>query len=178
MNITSTSGVLQGDPLSSYFFALGMNSVLIQVASNFPSAKTLAYLNDLFILTNKNQNDKRTSVLVEELAAISLDLNQEKTEILSLPLGGEILGCFFGNCTTNHISKSQDSLTESIHLTRHVDIQSVLLVIRYCINSRDSGATVSVITQDLATKCNMTPVNDNVRFTSVVHAKPIIPILM
>ncbi|KAL0248145.1 hypothetical protein GEMRC1_003381 [Eukaryota sp. GEM-RC1] len=30
----------------------------------------------------------------------------------------------------------------------------------------DSGATMSVITQDLATKCNMTPVNKNVRFTS------------
>ncbi|KAL0238345.1 hypothetical protein GEMRC1_012818 [Eukaryota sp. GEM-RC1] len=30
----------------------------------------------------------------------------------------------------------------------------------------DSGATMSVITQDLATKCNMTPVNKNGRFTS------------
>ncbi|KAL0242637.1 hypothetical protein GEMRC1_005200 [Eukaryota sp. GEM-RC1] len=30
----------------------------------------------------------------------------------------------------------------------------------------DSGATMSVITQDLATKCNMTPVNKSVRFTS------------
>ncbi|KAL0236163.1 hypothetical protein GEMRC1_002745 [Eukaryota sp. GEM-RC1] len=30
----------------------------------------------------------------------------------------------------------------------------------------DSGATMSVITQDLAMKCNMTPVNENVRFTS------------
>ncbi|KAL0238053.1 hypothetical protein GEMRC1_012527 [Eukaryota sp. GEM-RC1] len=136
MNIKSTSGVRQGDPISSYLFALGMNSVLIQIASNFPSVKTLAYLDDLFILTNKSQIDKITSFLVKELAAISLDLNQEKTEILSLPLGGEILGCFFGNCTTKHLLKTKDSLTESIHLTRHIDIQSALLLIRFCINSK------------------------------------------
>ena len=80
-------GVKQGDSTSSLFFCLGLDKALTQLHTALTElrirASIYAYMDDITIVTHREDTDKVAACLQAALSTVGLDVNQEKSTILS-----------------------------------------------------------------------------------------------
>ena len=136
-------GVVQGDPAAPLFFAVALQSVILQCSALLPGGYTAAYLDDITFSGPPEQVTAASSRLSVILASIGLSLNVSKTQshghsaatggvtILGVPIGSpsfvssaltpivaEAVACF-------DLIRSLPSLQHQLLLTRHCIISKL-----------------------------------------------------
>ena len=78
-------GARQGDPLSTYFYALSINEVLQQLAAEFPSALILNYVDDLVCIASPTETYRFIARFHELAAPVGYHINIRKTVLAVNP---------------------------------------------------------------------------------------------
>mgnify|MGYP001613478373 FL=1 len=85
--ISLGEGVKQGDSTSSLFFCMGLDKALTQLNTVLMEkgieASIFAYMDDITIVVHKENADRTASFLQSALSSIGLEVNQDKSTILS-----------------------------------------------------------------------------------------------
>ncbi|KAL0207778.1 hypothetical protein P9112_012406 [Eukaryota sp. TZLM1-RC] len=82
-NLSSSSGVKQGDPLGPLLFCLAIHPILLQIQEMFPSLKMIAYMDDVVLIGDLNIVKPATVCFKELFTKIGLRLNLLKCVLLS-----------------------------------------------------------------------------------------------
>jgi hypothetical protein len=80
--VLSQQGARQGEPLSSFFFSIGFQSVIMSTQKALPSGRIFAYIDDVTIIAPPSEIPDAISTFQEQSSLINLQINANKTMIL------------------------------------------------------------------------------------------------
>lgn len=82
-HITSTSGVKQGDPLSTFLFCLTLQDSLLATNHIHPAVQTVAFADDVHLVAPVDQCPQAFRTLMDHCAPLGLDPNHSKCRAFS-----------------------------------------------------------------------------------------------
>ena len=91
IEVQQTIGVVQGDSLSPYLFALFINDLVNYVKSHCPGVETLLYADDAAAVTTSNREMKNVLLTLKEWSEQNkLKVNASKTKMMKFRNGGRL----------------------------------------------------------------------------------------
>ena len=145
-------GIHQGDPLGPALFSTGIHSVLSDLKGSFPTVRVLAYLDDIFLVGEKDDVLSSLDYLRPAFSNIGLQISSSKCEIYSpsgplmsgrsdldaIPVvsdGTIVLGAPIGK--REYVSAASSQYAESgrllcEQLMKLGEVQSAMLLLRFC----------------------------------------------
>ena len=163
LDLLSSEGVLQGDPLGPALFALGLHPALHAVASRHPDIKVFAYLDDVSLCGPAASVLAASSTLEAQLDNLNLAMNRLKTQayctttrgravlatagfedtsrglvVAGVPLGTDDFVC------ASVTSKVDALLTQIDTLQEFPSHQAKNLLMRFCVLPQTSYITRSI----------------------------------
>lgn len=136
--ILSAQGVRQGDPLGPLFFSIGVRPILEQLDRSLgPDCSVLAYLDDIYVLSNSENTLDRITRFFERSRA-SLELNSSKSFITSVSevklRGLKMLGSCVGPSWARRafLQRKISELEEKVAKLVDLPHQHALLLLRQC----------------------------------------------
>ena len=88
-SLQSVQGVKQGDPVSSFMFALTIQSLLEEAVVNLPNMTAVAYLDDVFLVGSGSSVVTAYDRLTQSLPVVGLHVNSQKSSYFVAFLGAE-----------------------------------------------------------------------------------------
>ncbi|MDR3543132.1 MAG: reverse transcriptase domain-containing protein [Desulfosporosinus sp.] len=81
---TVHQGVIQGDPLSPFFFSLGTQPILADIQRDLKVGRVFAYLDDVFIVGPMDKILDLFDIFKQRVQTIGLNVNMVKTKVLNM----------------------------------------------------------------------------------------------
>ncbi|KAL0204770.1 hypothetical protein P9112_000077 [Eukaryota sp. TZLM1-RC] len=135
--VISEKGVKQGDPLGPLLFATSLVEPINILQTLFPDSIFLAYLDDIFVLTNVQSSQQIIEEMTDSLQLLDLTVNTNKTSTLSNEDTFTVLGSFVGPGAEEMLyNSSPNEFRNCINNISELTIQNQLLLIRTCLNTR------------------------------------------
>lgn len=136
--LLSAQGVRQGDPLGPLFFSLAVRPLLQNLSLSLgPSCTLLAYLDDIYILSNSADTLTKAAAFFDTNGS-KLKLNLAKSSIKSLAdvklTGVKMLGTFVGprDGRARFLKGKINELEEKVQKLGDLPSQHALLLLRQC----------------------------------------------
>ena len=140
----SREGVRQGSVLASLFFCLGLHPVLQSLSKRYPSAKFLAFMDDISVICDDTEVDKIFLELTTALKEIGLAINARKTFVLAqaasanirIPIrqtsGAKILGAWIGGETEKFLHQQLAKSETFVTAVQQLEPYLALPVLQSC----------------------------------------------
>jgi hypothetical protein len=154
--LSSSQGVRQGDPFGPLFFSVAIRNTLDGLLQHLgPGHTLLAYLDDIYILSEQPGALDLAAAFFEDNTAASLSLNLRKCAELSLAFirqdGLRVLGTCIGSPAARSAFLQQQVDAQLPALDRLADLpaQDALLLLRFCLQANLRHLQRSLKTDDL-----------------------------